>query len=213
MHSFACGALCSRYLKTMLTVMRTTKRPISRLLIAVSCGHLFGPFVALLTLNTVVQSIYTSKRYVTVKLMVSRSSTTVRSYPDAWTVVLASIMFSSEKRMNGRHGMTSLTRRILTSSPKILKLMKLLSLPWTRSDTLIFRSTASMKIFQLLWLVQLELVNQFTFRTHCLIPFPVKSISSLRSVSQLRLVAIRFKILLMANLTRLEVVFLDPVWV
>lgn len=99
----------------------------------------------------------------------------------------------------------------LTSSPKTLKSKTSLSQQLTRSGTATFKSTASLNSFQLCLWVQLELVNQSTFKMCYCTHSPVKSIWLLKLVSLPRHIATRSRILLTWNLTRSGQVFLDHV--
>jgi hypothetical protein len=100
---------------------------------------------------------------------------------------------------------------MLTSSLKTLKYKTLLLQLLTRSDTVTFKSTASVNSFQLSLLDQLVLVNQSTFKMYFYTHFLVKSIWPLKSVSLPKHIVTKFKILLTLGLKRLEQVFLDPV--
>lgn len=100
---------------------------------------------------------------------------------------------------------------MLISSLRILKFKTLLLQLLTRSDTVTFKSTALVNSFLLCLLDQLVLVNQFTFKMCFYTHFLVKSIWLLKSVSQPKLIATRFRTLLTWNLIRSGLVFTDLV--
>jgi hypothetical protein len=97
------------------------RRKTSKLLIAVSCGLASGQSAVSLTLLTVSQLIFTSKKSATVKSMASRSSKAEKSFLAAWIVAPYMTTFTSQRQTNGSLGLILAIKMRLTSSPRTPK--------------------------------------------------------------------------------------------
>lgn len=147
------------------------RKKTSKLLTVASCGLAFGLFAVSSTLLTVSQLIFTSKRSVTVKLMVYRSSKVVKSFPVAWIVVPFMTMSSSLRPMNGNLGLILAIKMKLINSPKIHKFRTSLLQRSIRFVTVTFKNIAFSSLFQLYLWDPLVLVSQSTFKMYFLTNF------------------------------------------